>query len=198
MANFKTEVAYNYDVLKTGQIFFSHGCDLVGDAITLGETGDIRKIGDITIPTHCGFIFDIFGPKFAAEINGGMRFDSLDHYLGKRNQIISVMEWDVFNDPQTLDAFNIYMATYFRKQQDAKYDLWGAIAASSWVHRLMPWIKQNPNKPFCSETVYSILLNYGFIFPLVWKDHPPNPLQVAQCLTTSPHIKQVAGFKTNV
>lgn len=189
-------------VLKSAkplQIFFSRVEDLPGACIQLGEVGwDPRRWGDKTVPRHAGFLLPVYGQWFACEVTlRGPDLTPLDVYQKKNATILSTWEWAGFNFPENVEAECKDLALWIRRRKEKGYDWAGAISASPWVRKLCPWIKDDPVKDFCDESVIDRLHTWGAQFPLQWvgdgrDHHSPNPLEMLDWFKQHPHeYKQI-------
>ena len=172
---------YDYTKFRSGDIFFSHGCDFIGNCIRLGETGKFRWTdSDLSIVNHAGFLLSIYGQIFCAEVAGkGIILNSVDIYRKAGNQIIEVYRPKVFDSKDMMDYFERYIALWVRRKQDSGYDFGGAVTASTWFKKLFPFIKNEKGREFCSEDVYTTMRDrFNPNFPSEWVNNPPNPLQL--------------------
>lgn len=186
MAAFKPCV-YKWENLRAGDVFFSHGADPLGGLIRFGESPKLKSLVNRALPNHAGFLYEIRGQWFAAEVGGtGIRLNSLDKYRKENNQIIGLIRWHGFDDGALLRKWEEDMAEWIRRSNESGYDWIGAVRASPFVRRFLPFLKNKAGKEFCSEDVYVWLRKYGqsattmpLTFPLAWEKYPPNPLQLS-------------------
>ena len=193
--SFPSKVVYDYSKLKSGMIGFSHGCDLLGDIIALGQAPGKDNLQEAT---HAFFFYEVHGQIVAAEIQkNGFDLDSIDaNYCGTKEQIVKVYEWDSFNDPAMLDRFNQFVAKWFVKNQNEGYSFGDAIISSPVGKSLLGWLIKPSNKnEFCSGDVYTILKNFDFLFPIGWGIVGPDPLALQQYLAQAHHITEITAFK---
>ena len=162
MSDFGKECTYNFDNIRDGDIGFSHGCDLLGWLIRLGQNG-MKNANDLSQPNHAFFFVNLDGSFFAAEVgSSGITLNSIEEYQKKNNQIVGVMRWSRFDDKAILDQWKKEILNWVWQKQNSGYDFNGAIkSAIPW----WPW-GNDPQKEFCSEDVCSWLIHYGCgIFP---------------------------------
>jgi len=177
----------DFSKFQTGDIFFTNEKGFIGGFIRLGETGKIKDMFSREIVNHTGIIFNIYDQMFCAELTkDGPDITDIDKYRSKNNQIISVYRPTLFKDPVLLDQVAKYLAYWARKRKQKKYDPIGAISSSRWVQKLLPFIKDNPKRDFCSEYVYTFLKNFKHTFPMSWCIHKPNPLMVFEWMIKHP------------
>jgi len=183
---------FDYSKLRSGDVFFSNASSIIGAAIRVGEKPAWESITDRSMPNHAGQIYDLYGQKVAAEITpNGFRIDSLEIYRKPSNQIVSIWRWDGLD----VDKYNQYIATWVRRRQDrGKYDYWGALRASPWIRRVLPWLRDSKRTEFCSENVAETFRTMGAVLPLIWQDCPPNPYELYQWIRGGHHWTAVEGW----
>jgi hypothetical protein len=168
---------FNFDALRSLDVFFSYDHSPLGGIVRFGETGQLKSCRDGMTPNHEGMFWSIDGQMFISEVGPrGVRPDSTDKYESERNHVIAVFRFKPFADQATASCAQAYMALWVRRWWNSRYDLWGAIRSSAWVRKLLPWLKQDPARPFCSENVTEFFRQFGAIWPLDWQRNPPHPL----------------------
>jgi hypothetical protein len=188
----------DYSKLKSLDIVFTHARNPAAGLIRIGETGKLSGAWDRSIVNHVGLITEDWGQYYLTEVKGdGPEENSLDLYKKTGNQILCIWRWDGFEQhPERIEAGLRYLSMWRRRKQGKGYDWFGAIRSSEWVRKLLPWLRQDESKPFCSESVYDFLWLNEATFPLDWRKQKPNPLQLIQWFTS--HTNEyhlVTGWK---
>lgn len=173
-------VGMNYSVLHPCDTFFTYASDPIGACIRIGEAG-LKAAWDGHTVNHVGMLAENRGQIYAVEIQArGIEKTSLEKYRKPGNRIMEV--WrnrEVALDPEQCAEMEDYLELWWRRTQDKGYDFWGAFRSSSWVRRLCPWLRDDPNREFCSESVYEAQKTiWNVSFPLEWNNKNPNPLQL--------------------
>jgi hypothetical protein len=199
MALFKP-CSYDYSKFRGMDLFFSNGVGFIGALIRFGQTPKPESITNRKEPNHEGWDYDDRGRHFAAEVGPkGATRNSFDKYRGKYNQIVRMFRWKGYDDPIKREKALTRLATWLQEKQDCGYDAFGAAKSSSWVRKYLSWIpflKQDPKKPFCSEYCYAFGLEDGMPYPEKWKKQAPNPLEACQFLESCLEFYEIKDFKT--
>ena len=187
MSDFGKPCTYDYSKFRDGDIGFSHGCDLLGWLIRLGQSG-FGGAGNLAEPNHAFFFYEINGEWFAAEVGpSGITLNSLEEYTKKDNQVVAVMRWSAFDDAALREKWKTEITKWIWQKQNSGYDFNGAIkSALPW----WPW-GNDPNKEFCSEDVGSWLIHFGCnLFPA------QDPLELYDTLTRRTRdLSAILGYK---
>ena len=179
---------YNYSAFRDADIFFSHGSDFIGWLIRVGQRG-IDSASDLSQPNHAGFLYQVEGQWFAAEVaDNGIQLNSIDEYQKADNQIVGIMRFSGFSDPATVSDWRKEMALWIRRKQNSGYDFNGAIhSAIKW----WPWLGSK-DREFCSKDVCAWLIKYG----CVWLTPEQDPADLYDTLTRrKDSFEAVLGYK---
>jgi hypothetical protein len=187
---------FDFTKLRSLDVFFSYDHSPLGGIVRFGETGQLKSCKGGVTPNHEGMLWNLYGQMFVSQVGPrGVQLDSTDTYESDKNYIIAVFRFKSFADQSTFARAQEYMALWIRRWQNKKYDLWGAIRASAWMRKIAPWLKQDPNKPFCSENTTEFFRQFGAIFPLDWQKNPPNPLQAVRwCRDHPEQWEEITGY----
>jgi len=142
-----------YENLRAGDLVFTGGKSLFARVIRriTGKGGSPR-----TVATHVGIIVDFHGQKLIAEmLSQGLSISSLEEYRkNDRRFIISVKR--VMLSPEREEKLNRQIA--LDRRRTIEYDWKGIL--SFMLHN-----PNNPEKYYCSEYVWEILLKVGINLP---------------------------------
>lgn len=165
----------NYEKIPVLGVGFSRGDDLIGGCISLAR-GGVKAMNDLSFPTHAFLITEDRTQKFATEETlSGLQEKSLEEYNDSKNRIVAMYYWKGWDDHQKRnDALNYLAEIRRRNKEDSKYDLKGLFSF------ILPWIKPDPIKEWCSENCTSIHLKYGAQFALKKEIAPDQLLQLMQ------------------
>jgi len=104
---------------------------------------------------HCEFVFDLTRPRtWFGAILSGLRFTQ--EITGNPKK------WDFVDINVNQKRIYALCLTYEGK----KYDIWGIL---SYV---LPFVKQDPRMFYCSEVIYDILADVGYLKPGIKKVDP--------------------------
>lgn len=179
----------DFDALESLDIFFSYDKAPVGAIIRIAEAG-WNAIYDGRTVNHAGLIAKIEGQVFCAEVcSTGIRLNSIEKYRSDSNFISKVFryyEFDRYEGRREHACKDLMLEV--RRNQDKGYDFFGAFRSIPIINNLFHFFSNDPNKEFCSESVYDFLYKHGAIFPLSWLKYPPHPLALCQWLEKHPDI----------
>jgi hypothetical protein len=183
----------DYTAIRPMDIFFTSAVGIFPALIRFGETGKLREMADHDLPNHCGFFTDWHLQFLCTEVKAkGPENNSPDLYCTNRNHIVSIYRWSGYDDMDRRETAQRYLALWTRRAQGKGYDLWGAVrSAGRKIPILGKLFKNDPSKPFCSESVYDHLRKEGAALPLSWVNNPPNPLMLQDYMGKSTAFFQV-------
>lgn len=187
----------NFTILRPLDIFTTHGSDPAGLGIRLGETGfNWKQATDPNTDNHVGILYPIginTIQYFAAEVGDrGIKLNSIEKYRkNSSNRIVRIYRWSGFDNVITRNEAVDYMAYWIRIKEETGYDPIGAIASTDFMHKILPWLKADDNKAYCSEDVTAFLQRCGALFPLEWKDRRPDPLKLRNWFDAHNHEYQL-------
>lgn len=195
----KKSVSYRYGLLRGMDIFFSHHTGMKGRLIRYscarknGRKAARRARKDRSLPNHGGFITDHDGQKYITEVTGrnqeALRQNCFEKYRTRRNQIIRVFRWAGFEVEPIRRAAQEALALEVRRGTE-QYDWWGAIT-SSWLGRkVFFWMKNDPEKNYCTEYVCKVLAEFGMAGQL---PRHQNPMALMAWMEQHPDFVEVKG-----
>lgn len=183
---------FDYTKFTPLDIFVSHRRNITGGIIRASCTGRFKRAFDRTLPNHAGFLIDLYGQYFAAEMGpDGLVLNSLEKYRTKKEMILEIYRWNQFlwsDNSATLTGCR-KVAEQARKK--IEYDWGGAIISSRFGRRIFRRMKNKKEKLFCSEHVCEILDYCG-----AEKFSPAlNPMDLQKVMKHSHDFSLVEGWK---
>lgn len=160
----------NYNLLKTGDTFFTQSCSPIGLMI--------RCFTGWNLPTHVGkILISDDGIPLAVEMIGDFKKDNdlivrpLSYYTKKRNwfvKIVGIKRSDVYNDVLKQKLFKEEIKKYRERRQDYDWKEILAFAANLFKDFFGNLFKKskdtNKDKLICSRLVYEIDKKCGVKF----------------------------------
>lgn len=182
-------------ILQPMDKFFSQAKDPVGGIIRIGSTWNWKRFWDFSgafnrkIPNHSGTLCTDDATWEVIEIGKkGDEKNPLSKYATNKQYIISIWRFVPYAmDFNLRNAAEQRMKELWSKRAGKGYDFGGAVKSTALGRLLfgwLPWFKDDPNEPYCSENEYDELVIDGGIFPIEWKEINPTPLMLMQWYET--------------
>lgn len=141
---------------------------------------------DKAAPNHAFLVTCDRGQLFATEETlQGLQERSLEEYTRPGNRIVAMYYWQLWTLEKREAALDYLAEIRRRRGEESKYDLKGLFSF------VLPWIKPDPKRNWCSEDCASIHKRFG----ATWAENVHiDPLQLLRIMQKSDECEAVLGY----
>lgn len=141
---------------------------------------------DKAAPNHAFLVTCDRGQLFATEETlSGLQERSLEEYTRPGNRIVAMYYWRLWTLEKREAALDYLAEIRRRREEEARYDLKGLLSF------VLPWVKPDKRRQWCSENCASIMQKYGADFI---KNVHVTPDQLFKIMQKSDDCTAVLGY----